>query len=779
MKNNNKTGIRNLQARLASLGAFCLTLLLFGCNSVELKVTPHPSDLAYAHLPNSWDEGLPLGNAFVGELIWQKSDTLRFSLDRIDLWDLHPCDSLSGSNFTYKWIYDRWKTGNYQQVHDKMDVPYDREAVPTKLPGAALEFNTTDLGKVVSSRLFLQEAVAEVTWENGAKLQTFVDATQPTGWFVFTQVPKGFKPQLIPPRYQIDDENLKGDPVGGHDLRRLGYNQGKVIENGQTLTYHQKAYGDFYYDVVVTYEQKGADLIGTWSITSTLSDSKGDLSAAVHTEKALKKGLQSAYQSHLQWWNNYWAASSVQLPDSLLQKQYDNEMYKFGCLARSNGYIIPLQGVWTADNGLLPPWKGDVHHDLNTQLSYWPAYKGNHLDEGMGYLNTLWDQKETNKNYTENFFECEGLAVPGVATLLGEPMGGWIQYSLSPTVSGWLAQHFYLHWRYSMDDTFLREKGYPYVKDVATLFENITVINEDGERTLLISSSPEVYDNSPKAWFPTITNYDLAILKNTFQSAEIMAAALGEDQEAAHWATLLQELPDWDLDSEYGLTFAKGKPYDESHRHFSNAMAVHPFSLVDVTDGGVNEKIVRETIKKLDDVGPDYWTGYSYSWLGNMKARALDGEGAAEALRIFAECFCLPNTFHVNGDQSKSGKSKFTYRPFTLEGNMAFASAIQEMLLQSHTDVVRLFPAIPADWKDVSFKNLLAEGAFDISAQRKNGRTITVDIMPLAGGTLRLQNPFGSQPFDVKGCTNYKLIDNNLVLNTEKGKPIRLFIAKD
>ena len=28
---------------------------------------------------------------------------------------------------------------------------------------------------------------------------------------------------------------------------------------------------------------------------------------------------------------------------------------------------IPLQGVWTADDGGLPPWKGDYHHDLNTQ----------------------------------------------------------------------------------------------------------------------------------------------------------------------------------------------------------------------------------------------------------------------------------------------------------------------------------------------------------------------------------------------------------------------------
>ncbi len=53
----------------------------------------------------------------------------------------------------------------------------------------------------------------------------------------------------------------------------------------------------------------------------------------------------------------------------------------------------------------------------------------------------------------------------------------------------------------------------------------------------------------------------------------------------------------------------------------------------------------------MQEVGPDWWCGYSYSWFGNMKARAFDGEGAAQALKTFAECFCLPNTFHANGDR--------------------------------------------------------------------------------------------------------------------------------
>lgn len=108
----------------------------------------------------------------------------------------------------------------------------------------------------------------------------------------------------------------------------------------------------------------------------------------------------------------------------------------------------------------------------------------------------------------------------------------------------------------------------------------------------------------------------------------------------------------------------------------------------------------------LEKYGSNWWTGYSFSWLGNLYARAFDGEKAANALRTFANCFCLPNSFHVNGNQSGTGKSKFTYRLFSLEGNFAFAAGIQEMLLQSHTGVIKIFPAIPKSWENVTFNQL-------------------------------------------------------------------------
>ena len=113
-----------------------------------------------------------------------------------------------------------------------------------------------------------------------------------------------------------------------------------------------------------------------------------------------------------------------------------------------------------------------------------------------------------------------------------------------------------------------------------------------------------------------------------------------------------------------------------------------------------------------------------------------------------------------------------TYRPFTLEGNFAFAAGIQEMLIQSHTGVVLIFPAIPDKWKDVSFNKLRTEGAFLVSSVMKAGVVTEVNILSEKGGELELQNPFGNSEF--KCSTTYQLEDNIIVIETEPDQKIRI-----
>jgi alpha-L-fucosidase 2 len=759
------------RAKFGWTAALLAWTYLLGQQNPAAKSPAH--DLVFGALATSWDEAIPLGNGMVGALVWQNGGRLRLSLDRADLWDLRPMDNLKAPEWKFRWVVDQWKKNDYKPVQDKFDKPYDDNPAPTKIPAGALEFDLPSFGAAESVHLSVGEAVCRIVWHGGRTLETFVHATKPFGWFRLRGGSKDVKLFLQMPPYRSDTDSGQGNSLTGQDLRRLGYDQGHISASDRTIVYHQQGWGGFYYDIAVAWKETAPGVIeGVWSISSKFSDDKREPGAAERARRELERGYGASLKEHGAWWKAFWAQSSLAVPDEVLERQWYLEQYKFGSAARRGAPPVSLQAVWTADNGKIPPWKGDFHHDLNTQLSYWPCYSGNHLEEGLGFLDWLWDLRPAFQDYTKTYFEKDGLNVPGVSTLDGKPMGGWIQYSFGPTVGAWLAQHFYLHWRYSMDREFLRDRAYPWIRDVAVFLDALSERDEHGRRKLPASSSPEIFDNSAKAWFAETTNFDLALIRWTFAKAAELAAELGKAAEARRWNAVLAEWPDFAVDPQTGFLFAPGVPYRDSHRHFSHLMAFHPLGLIDFANGARDRTIIRNTLATLDRVGPDWWCGYSYSWLGNLKARAFDGDGAAQALRTFATCFCLPNSFHANGDQTKSGKSKFTYRPFTLEGNFAFAAGLQDMLLQSHTGTIHVFPAVLAAWKDASFENLRAQGAFLVSAKRTRGQVMEVTVISEQGGLLRLANPF-EMAFTVD--TRWHRASETLIeVATKPGQVIRL-----
>ena len=246
--------------------------ILTGCgNSGPLPVRGGNSDLQFKALAPSWDEAVPLGNGVVGTLVWQRDSVLRFSLDRTDLWDLRPMDSIAGDNNRFAWVVEQVRKGDYLPVQKKFDHPYDQLAAPAKIPGAALEF-TGIPGTVDSVRLYLANALCQANWNNGIQMQTFVHANEPLGWFEFRNLPDSIVPAIIAPKYSEDTSTAGDNAQSGPSLLRLGYPQGDITSTDGLVTYHQPGYDGFAYDVAVRWERDGSTLRGVWSVTSSASD---------------------------------------------------------------------------------------------------------------------------------------------------------------------------------------------------------------------------------------------------------------------------------------------------------------------------------------------------------------------------------------------------------------------------------------------------------------------------------------------------------------------------
>ncbi|PKL83063.1 MAG: hypothetical protein CVV24_06985, partial [Ignavibacteriae bacterium HGW-Ignavibacteriae-3] len=413
-----------------------LILLLAGFNSQsfagystsskpEIPSPPSKHNFNFKSLPVKWDEGLPLGNGMLGALIWQKDKSLRISMDRADLWDTRTPKEFDRPEFKFSWVVDRVKKNEYEFVQKLFDEPYNREAYPTKLPAAAIEFDIPGIRDVKSVDLFLKEALCEIVWKSGIKFTSFVHATMPYGWFKLEGVSNKVIPRLSPPSYDssLSGKGDSGSGPAGNELARLGYPAPQIQEGNNQINYHQICADGFSYDVRISWTYSNKTLLGTWTVTTNKP-----YSLAIQTDgppsKIIENEFKKDLKSHKDWWNKYWSKSSIQIPDPILETQYYRELYKFGSASRKGAPPISLQAIWTADNGKLPPWKGDFHNDLNTQMSYWPGYSSNHLEESSVFTDWLWNCKPEAEMFTKKYFETDGLNFPGVATLEGKPMGG-------------------------------------------------------------------------------------------------------------------------------------------------------------------------------------------------------------------------------------------------------------------------------------------------------------------------------------------------------------------
>jgi alpha-L-fucosidase 2 len=366
-------------------------------------------------------------------------------------------------------------------------------------------------------------------------------------------------------------------------------------------------------------------------------------------------------------------------------------------------------------------------------------------------LDFLWERKGRFERFAREFYETDGLAVPGVMTLAGEPLAGWVQYSLSPTMTSWSAHLFYLHWRYTGDDKFLRTRAYPWCREAGVSVEQL-LVERDGRLVLPLSSSPEIFDNSDRAWMKPNSNYDLMSLRMQFLSLAEMAQAVGDRKDSEHWKSLSDRLGEYHVREDGTLKLNKIEDLPGSHRHLSNLMGIHPFNLITVDGGYGDVRMINRSLEEWEAKGTQGWTGYSFSWMAAVMARVGRGDDAYKYLDIYRRAFLLRNGFHANGDQTDQGYSSMHYRPFTLEGNFLAMNAIHEMLLQSWSpspgvlgsEVIRVFPAIPKTWDTVSFRDLRSEGGYTVSASRTEGRQV-IEIKVSQDGVLRVQNNYSGE----------------------------------
>jgi len=691
----------------------------------------------------TWDEAVPLGNGTMGVLIWGEGNVLRLSLDRGDLWDERPSKAFLEVQDRFNWatMQQLVASNRMDEFNAIFDANYDYGGPPTKLPAGRVEVTLDASQRVESFELNLATAEGVVHGGKTELARGFVNAAdvQHPVMVLLIHGPPPIDVRLTPPAA----------------VKRLGYPAPRSGEAEGLRWIEQPAADGFAYAICTAWKRAGDATLLAVSVATSAEGASPQAVAEARVKSALTAGYKQLLQDHAAWWRAFWEHSSVQVPEPDILRQYYLVRYFYGAASRPGAPPMPLQGVWTADAGSLPPWKGDYHNDLNTQMTYLAYRTSGDFDEGRCFLDYLWDRLPVFRAFARDFYEAPGAAVPGVMSLAGQPLGGWGQYSLSPTMGAWNAHLFYLHWRQTGDDPFLRERAYPFCREIGECLRALLKPDTNGVLVLPLSSSPEIFNNSRRAFLTPNSNYDLACMKMLFLALAEMADAMGDPNEAARWTRTAGQLGDFHSAADGTLLLDATTPLPGSHRHLSNLMGIHPFNLI-TTDGEEHDRqVIAASLKDWDSKGTGGWCGYSFAWMSCLRARIGEAEVAVRNLDIFTHAFLLRNGFHANGDQTKSGFSGFTYRPFTLEGNFLAMEAVHEMMLQSwsptpgrcDTEVVRIFPAMPWRWHEASFECLRAEGGWQVSARRENNATTWFRVTAARAGILRIHDNFdGREP---------------------------------
>lgn len=422
--------------------------------------------------------------------------------------------------------------------------------------------------------------------------------------------------------------------------------------------------------------------------------------------------------THRAWWHRFYPESFLSIPDDYWDSFYWAQIYKLGAGMRANGPVLDLQGPWLA----LPvnAWPG-VWWNLNVQLTYWPCYTGNRLGIAESLPNNL---RKNRRNLIENVtpeYRGDSAGLSRAAGQdsrqdVGRPNGGPEARSEVGSLP-WACHNLFLHYRMTMNDKFLEEDVYPLLRRAINYYIHFLEKRKDGRLHLPSTLSPE-YGVAPDA------NYDLALLRWGCRTLLWSAERLGiKDPLIPKWKSILQDLTDYPVDGN-GYMVGRGVPFKNPHRHYSHLFMVYPLHLVD-TSRPEEAELVDKSIRHWHSLKSGL-RGYSFTGGASLYAKLLRGDDALEIMGGL-KSWIRPNTLYKEGQWP------------VIETPLSGAASLHDMVLQSWNDVVNVLPAVPGAWKNVSFHRLRAEGAFLVSAERRDGVTRWIHVKSLAGEPLRLR----------------------------------------
>ena len=484
--------------------------------------------------------------------------------------------------------------------------------------------------------------------------------------------------------------------------------------------------------------------------TKNASSPLTSVQAAV--ENITEVGIADIYIEHKAWWKDFWLQSYINLGDDI-QKYWYNHLYLVGSAARSGSDNSPGRapghwGPWNRSDDMM--WFSNISMNYNGQNLYYGTFSSNHVNlvdpyiESIKYYSKNAGRKRVVNRWVSPKIEarmpanCRGVEFELSFTSHGTSCGGgsWAEEDGSmPTNAIFGILPIVWKWKYDQDSTFLAKTCYALMLEVADFYDDYIGKPVNGQYVVYGC----VHEGAN--WFSANDMFSLGAIQ--FLYREIIAASikLGRDGDRrAHWQDILDNM------SKYRL------------QKWGNTVTFRPDGIHDVMDALTFQGGARNTglmfTTTFDNISYSTLPAYRIATCNTLDKGNMfwpQRFSGWQESNDFGMMFVMAVRAGYRPDRVimaiKDWKTELNGIVSQKDGGgietAGIIEAINNMLMQSHDGVIRIFP----NWdrtKDAQFRRLRTVGAFLVEAQYKASQQAidSVFIISEKGNTCNVQSPW-------------------------------------
>jgi len=398
--------------------------------------------------------------------------------------------------------------------------------------------------------------------------------------------------------------------------------------------------------------------------------------------------------------------------------------YILAASSRAGGQPANLQGIWNEQ--VNPPWGSKYTININTEMNYWPAEVCNLSECAQPLFDMIRDISVNGVKTAKEYYGCGGWVTHhnldlwrGTAPVDAARFGMW------PVGGAWLCQHLWEHYAFSGDTQFVKEY-YPVMKGAAQFL--LEVMTREPKHNWLVtpfSMSPEhgYLDAQGKMSFlspaPTM---DVAIIRELFPHCIEAASILALDVDfSARLQEALKELPPYQIGKSGFVQewIEDWQPGPQGHNVSPN-FAFFPGSSITLQG---NPEFASAYEKWMEAHNPR--GGFPLCWGIAMWARLERGDRVGSLIQTYVSRAPAANLHNSGANQS--------------DASFGYTAAVAEALLQSHAGEISLLPALPPQWSKGSVRGLRARGGYEVGIDWKDGKLSSAQVSNRRGGSCRVR----------------------------------------